>query len=592
MLTSTDTVPAMRMLARADAPSADRWLARLLGGLVALAVCLPFLGRGYVLVYDMVFVPRPVADDHGLGLDGTVPKAVPADFLIGLFAHAIPAWVIQQICLVAIFWLAFTGAWRLSPARTIPGAAASASIFAWNAYLLERLGLGQWSLLIGYALLPWALRAGLALRQDATRRNWAVVVTLLGIAAAAAPSAGVLVTLTVLGAVAVPDRACRGAWLSRLAAVLGAALLMNITWWLPGLLLPEGVADNPAGVDAFAARADTPLGGLLSLATFGGIWNQLVTGPSRDFWLSGGTTLCLVLLAGAGVGRVRVAWGSRALAGVAVATAIGFAIAAGSLFDPGQDLLRWAVTEIPGGGLLRDAQKWIAGWALLVSACLGPGLERLTERLPGLSRHLVIAMVALLPVASLPDLGGGLGGRLTGVWWPAEYTAAAHRVDAAPAGDVLILPWHQYRAWRWNDDRTVLQPWDRMIARELVARDDLELFDMTVAGEDPRAEAMGRVIAGGGNLTRGLRALGIRYVLIDRTSVGASDSMVRAFQGWPMIYSGPNVTVQDIGPAPDIDRAGPARTPVLVADAIAALVWLLALAWSLFARARLVLRSR
>jgi hypothetical protein len=31
---------------------------------------------------------------------------------------------------------------------------------------------------------------------------------------------------------------------------------------------------------------------------------------------------------------------------------------------------------------------------------------------------------------------------------------------------------------------------------------------------------------------------------------------------------------------------------VLVADAIAALVWLLALAWSLFARARLVLRSR
>jgi hypothetical protein len=583
----------MRMLARVEASSADRWLAHLLGVLVASAVCLPFLGRGYVLVYDMVFVPRPVASDHGLGLDGTVPKAVPADFLVGVFAHAIPSWVIQQICLVAIFWLAFVGAWRLSPARTIPGAAASASVFAWNAYLLERLGLGQWSLLIGYALLPGALRAGLALRRGATRRTWATLITLLGIAAAAAPSAGVLVTLTVLGPVAVPDRARPAAWLARLASVLSAALLMNITWWLPGLLLPAGVADDPAGVSAFAARADTPFGGILSLATFGGIWNQLVTGPSRDFWLSGATTLCLVGLAGAGVGRVNAAWGSRAFAGVAVVTALGFAIATASLFDPGQDLLRWAVTEIPGGGLLRDAQKWMAGWALLVSACLGPGLEWLTERLPDPSRPLVISMIALLPVAALPDLGWGLGGRLNGVWWPHDYTAAADRVDAAPAGDVLVLPWHQYRAWEWDDDRTVLQPWDRMIARETVARDDLELAGATVAGQDPRAAAVGRVIAGGGGeLTGRLRALGIRYVLIDRTSAGAADAPVWALRGWPAIYSGPNVTVQDIGPAPDIDRPGPPRAPVLIADAVATLVWLLSLAWSTFARVRLVLRSR
>jgi hypothetical protein len=563
-----------------------------LGGLVALVVCLPFLGRGYVLVYDMVFVPQPVTDDHGLGLDGTVPRAVPADFLIGVFAHIVPSWVIQQVCLVAIFWLSFTGAWRLTPARTIPGAAASAVVFTWNAYTLERLGLGQWSLLIGYALLPWALRAGLALRKNSTSGAWALVVTLLGIAAAAAPSAGVLVSLTVLSAVAVPDPGRIRAWLTRMVLVIGAALLINISWWLPGLLLPADITDNPAGVEAFAARADTPFGGLLSLATFGGVWNRLVTGPSRDYWLSGATTLALVLLACVGVGAVRRAWGSRALAGVAGAAVVGFAIAALSLFDPGQDVLRWAVTEIPGGGLFRDAQKWSAGWALLVSACLGPGLERLTERLPDPSRPLVITMVALAPVTALPDLGFGLGGRLNGVWWPADYTAAAARVNAAPAGDVLILPWHQYRAWQWNDDRTVLQPWDRMISRELIVRDDLELAGTTVAGEDPRAAAVGRVIEDGGDLTGGLHAMGIRYVLIDRTSAGTSDAIVRAFHRWPTIYSGPDVSVHDIGPAPDIDRAKPARAPVLLADAMAGLLWLCALAWTLFVRARSVLPSR
>jgi hypothetical protein len=131
-----------------------------------------------------------------------------------------------------------------------------------------------------------------------------------------------------------------------------------------------------------------------------------------------------------------------------------------------------------------------------------------------------------------------------------------------------------------------------MIARELVARDDLELAGATVAGEDPRAEAVGRVLAGGGDVTAGLRALGIRYVLIDRTSAGASDATARAFAGWPTLYASPQVIVQDLGPAPDIDRAQPARTPVVLADATAALVWLLALAWTLIVSVGWVLRSR
>ena len=39
----------------------------------------------------------------------------------------------------------------------------------WNPYVAERLIIGQWALLIGYAGLPWVLRAGLALARDKTQ---------------------------------------------------------------------------------------------------------------------------------------------------------------------------------------------------------------------------------------------------------------------------------------------------------------------------------------------------------------------------------------------------------------------------------------
>jgi len=38
--------------------------------------------------------------------------------------------------------------------------------YGWNPYVAERLIIGQWALLIGYAGLPWVLRAGLALGRD------------------------------------------------------------------------------------------------------------------------------------------------------------------------------------------------------------------------------------------------------------------------------------------------------------------------------------------------------------------------------------------------------------------------------------------
>src|SRR5436853_256080 len=60
--------------------------------------------------------------------------------------------------------------------RTAPlgpaGAAAAALAFVWNPYVAERLSMGQWAVLVGYAALPWVVHAAWQLGRGAGTRGW------------------------------------------------------------------------------------------------------------------------------------------------------------------------------------------------------------------------------------------------------------------------------------------------------------------------------------------------------------------------------------------------------------------------------------
>jgi hypothetical protein len=145
-------------------PQAWPALAGLALGLLALG---PALRPGYVLSYDMVFGPHPPITAATLGLAGGPPLAVPSDAVIAALAAVVPADLVQKIILVAIFTACCTGAAGLlaqCAARTgrtaglLPRLAAGV-FYAWNPLTAERLILGQWALLLGYAGLPWVVRA-------------------------------------------------------------------------------------------------------------------------------------------------------------------------------------------------------------------------------------------------------------------------------------------------------------------------------------------------------------------------------------------------------------------------------------------------
>jgi hypothetical protein len=131
-------------------------LAGLLLGLLAIG---PGLARGFVLSYDMVFVPGPPFSSALLGLVGGPARPVPSDAVVYLASRVVPADILQKLILLSIFLLACSGAAALlgrcwqerTGERPPPLACLAAGVYyAWNPFVAERLVMGQWAMLLGY----------------------------------------------------------------------------------------------------------------------------------------------------------------------------------------------------------------------------------------------------------------------------------------------------------------------------------------------------------------------------------------------------------------------------------------------------------
>jgi hypothetical protein len=139
----------------------------------------------------------------------------------------------------------------------------------------------------------------------------------------------------------------------------------------------------------------------------------------------------------------------------------------------------------------------------------------------GLVRHRGAALVpaiGLTVVAPLllPSLVWGERGRVEAVTVPADLRQAAARLSSAPAGDVALLPWRQYRRYGWNEARVSLSLVPRMVDQRVLYDDSLPLSTGRIAGESPRSAAVTAAIDAGTDPWDAVVAQGARYVVVEK----------------------------------------------------------------------------
>ncbi len=502
--------------------SRQRLVVRAWPWVLALMVLGPTLRGGYLLAYDMVFVPRLDLRSDFLGLGSGLPRAVPSDALVAVLDNVVPGAVLQRGLLLAALVLAGAGGRRLVPGRSVTAQLAATSWYAWNPFVAERLLLGHWTVLLAYGTLPWVVDAATRVRRG-ERRLFALFLWLL--VAATSASGGLTAAGVALAFGAGDPR--HGEGRRRTVAVVLAALVANAPWLVAGAL-HAGIATTARGsATAFAASPEGSMPAPLAVLGLGGVWNAEVV-PASRVGLSAWISLVLLLgVCGLGVRRWWRVTERRTAVGLLVTGAVGLVIALAGVFAV--DVVAEVVHVVPGAGLLRDGSRYLGLLALLEAALFGLGAEVTvgSTRDRAVATTLAVGLV-LAPVAVLPDLAWGALGRLRPVTYPAAYAEMRAALVKAPprAGDLLVLPFTSYRAPAWNGGRKVLDPLGRFMPRNYVASDHLSVSGRVLPGEDPRARAVQRVLARptGAGRSAGLRALGLGLVLVDRSAPGAGSA--------------------------------------------------------------------
>ncbi len=473
-------------------------------------ILVPLVRPGYALLRDMVFTPRQTWTDDAWGAGPAVPRAVPVDALVAALTTVVDGAVVQRVSLVAALVLAGLGAARLVPGGRLASCGA-ATLMVWNPYVAERLLMGHWSLLLGYAALPWLVSALLRLRAGDARAGWQVAAW-TGLAAVT-PGGGLVCLLVLVPMLLWPGGLHRAV---HSLGLLGAWGVLNAPWWLAGLLHPSGGLSDPEAVMVFAARSDTSLGVLGSLLGLGGVWNGDAVPVSRAAWPAAAWTVVLLVAAVAGFPVLRRAWGASADALLA-AGLLGVVLASWATW--GESSLVWVVENVPGGGLLRDGQRLVAPWALVLAVCVPLGARRLGEAIDNRVGALAVtAAVAVAPVVVMPDLAAGGWGQVTPVQYPAAWDEVADAVEGGQDVAVVSLPWQPLRRFAWNEERPVLDPAPRYLPAPVATSSDLTVRTpaglVTISGEDPRALAIGQALGSGGAAVDVLPPLGVGWVLV------------------------------------------------------------------------------
>jgi hypothetical protein len=534
---------------------------------LALLVVGPLLAPGYLLLRDAVSTPRSYLSDTALGLT-SAPRATPQDFAVALASHLVDGGVVVKTLLVLGLWLAGWGAARLVavalPCAGAPGQFVATTVAIWNPYVAERLLQGHWSLLVGYGCLPWVAAAMLTLRTTRASRSDFFGLA-FWIALAGLTPTGLLLAATVALVCAVaPGTGRPRRWCA--AAALGAAVLAALPWLTASVLgssLTAHTTANRLGVAAFAPRAEPGLGTWASLASLGGIWNGDAVPGSRTTLVAVFSAVVLLGVVATGlptVVRRPVAMPLLVLAAVSVL--LPAALATG----PGLQLLSSVVDSVPGFGVLRDGQKWVAlavpGYALAGAGAVVT--VRRWLRLSGAAPALVCCLVLLL---ALPDLGWGVFGKVAPVRYPPGWAAVAAAIDAHP-GAVAVLPAGTMRLFSWSDPAPVLDPLPRWVRADVLTTGDLVISGTTIAGEGAHARAVQELLLSGPDPSA-LAAAGVSWLVVESDSAGDMGAAARTVGALAPVYRDHDIALYRVGGQSTGVPAGH-RTATMIAH----LVWL------------------
>ena len=457
-----------------------------------LAFATPSSGYAF-MVRDMMVPARMPLNDLNEGLFSSAPRAIPQDTLLSVFLPPLSTvWIVAAMVLFcAMAGMIYTAWWvRRTVGASLPVQMVASLLLVWNPYTIERMLQGQWSIVVAMWLLP-------AIAYTSTYKRCGPMLFFLGIAAFT-PTGWMFGGIIAL--------VCARSWLFA-GVVAGAQLFLAAPWLLVTVFNGSDVSADSSSAAAFAARAESGVGTLGALMGLGGIWNSEAVPDSRTGWSAAiGVLLCALMVMGA--------WGAREIirrhCGVLVVAALAIIVPFLLSTSAGVSGMGLLMDIVPGAGLLRDSQKFVALAIPGMTLLLARAVQMIAGRL-GTGRWLVSVAVGILIVLTVPALPAEMS-PLKAQRLAPEWTQIVNAVSQPTHSSTLLLPPGNYRV---QNGRPVVDPALKLLPGNPIDPGFLIVDDKLVDG-DPTAIALLQDTMNGEDH---LAENSVGWVLVDRDSI-------------------------------------------------------------------------
>ena len=519
-----------------------------LGILLSVAVCAPWLNGGRLLLLDFSTAQSgALFPSQLLGLHGGLVSGYPFGFFaslilkaFGSFGSVVPVFIFFPIASVAIG--------RLIPGEKL-GKLAGALLYCINPFVYDRIFVGHLGLLLGYALLPFAFSS--LLRIPSSDRRFSGL------------SLGIWWTVLI---------GCSPHFLWIFGIPLGLFLVLNLTTWkvTKSLLVAVGfvvltnlyiVIDARAGgIDqriginnliAYRTLSDPHLGLLANVVGLYGFWRL---GPALAKNLITGWPLVLLgilVVAGSGFyGAIKrrssfstSTWTRRNLLFILLCGILGILLAMGDQ-GPTGSVFRFAYLHVPFFVVMREPQKFLMLWAMVLALGFGMGIGGLKQAMrDGRVQKLLFIVILALPIIYQPLMFWGLSGQVQTSHYPKSWYSVRSMINDRQ-GALLALPWHMYLAFPFTGHRVIANPASQFFGGNDIVGGNVELPNIFTTSTSERQAYLDYILPKGGEMTDFgalLKPLGVQYLALFKTVDWKKYSWLTHQHDMRLVYSSGSV---------------------------------------------------
>lgn len=494
--------------------------------LVSICVLGPLLQPGYVLTMDMVFVPHP-----------PIPEEVNASFpfyvLLHYLSYVVPGDVLQKIILLSVLFFAGVGMHRLVVSLPIiklsRTAAVGASLFYMlNPFVYERLMMGQFAVVAGYALLPFVVLSLHGFFEEPTwRRTWQLMVLIFVVSIL---SIHTLVPVGIAGLLF--GIAAWRNWRTfcpKLAAGLFGLVIASGYWIIPTLMESNTIA---AALTTDSTRAFSTQGGIFSLLRLQGFWAEyrgLFRMPEELTPLPGLWQTAVWVTLVAGIVRAWHKWRE------------------GAILYGAMIVIGCVVAIIGFGSMYREPHKIMTLAALGMSVLMAVGADGWLTNSSKRLRSVYAKRVFICTVPLLLGLGmfWGFSGQLSSRAYPPEWYALNEMMKGlSDDKSAVFVPWHLYQRYSFSP-RLVANPAATFFeGRKVIVSNDPEFAGVRSLRDDEHTSSVGRLLAARpDDIARRLQGLGVAYVIFAREPGYEDYEYLRLAKGLDEIFHSGRLTL-------------------------------------------------